>query len=614
MTNPSLPQPFSPLKGKPQATRFGTFDTETWGFNADNSQGKSFALGVCYIDGEFIRFTKPEAMRDFMLRDKFRGVTWYAHNLSGFDGPLLFGDPAIFFGSKGILMKGGKWILAKYQKAKSRDEKLEKDRTSTIKFADSLNIIQKSISQIGEDLGFPKGKTPEKFIRGTHEAITDEDFQYCEQDTLILYKALEFVALELGELRPTAPSLAMHYFQRNYLKRTYWTDHNQDMNFKLAYYGGRVEAYRLREIPLGDMYYDINSLYPKAMKEARFPDPEKYKTLVNPTVAEFRHILSEYEGEALLTVHQANSYIGYLPVRDKDNKVTFPVGNLTGHWCFPEIRYALSTGKIEIESVASVTYSPGIESPFAGMVDFAYAIKRDNKGFKKEVFKLLLNSLYGKFGEYHIGNEWYSSTFDRELLAELEKTYGEGKIRWIPLGREGDSGYFSTTDDSQYDRWTSHTIFSWAAYVTSTARVINAEYQDKIRALGIEIYYTDTDSFLCSGELPSEWINKELGFLKYEPDHSIAYINGNKDYRLRETGIRQTKGIPRGKANNSLPIAYSLKTHEITHYSFTRLIRVKESRRRGIPVGSPLQVVKNISEKYLKRTPDTTGNTSPLRL
>ena len=595
-------RPFGPLKGASKFTKLGTFDLETWGFRADGDD--AFALGVVNLgDGRRYRFTERDAMVAFLTSRECRGYTMFAHNLSGFDGLCLFGDPSEFFGTENVLLKGGKWIVARW-----------KDGKNVVRFCDSLNIFQTSIEKIGEALHFPKGDTPQKFILGTHEPITEEDFRYCEQDTEVLLRALELLRDELGEVRPTAPSLAIHYFQRNFVDREWWIDDEADQRFKEAYYGARTEVYFKGDLPEGDNFtYDINSLYPESMQNGDFPDPSALTEELSPTHGRFTNILRDFEGCAKLSVECSGTEIGYLPVRREDRRIIFPLGKFEGTWCFPEIRYALATGTVKIKDISWCVFGPRISSPFKGFVDTVYPLKVKYAGdFRRELYKLLQNSLYGKFCEHHIENEWYCSRFDEALYLKLKEKYGD--IRWERMDDLSEKGYFKTGPNSTHEARTAHTIFSWGAYITSISRVSNARWQDKIRAAGAHVYYTDTDSFVVDRPLPDDWVSPTiLGALKLEKYSRMERIDGNKDY-TREGGPRQVKGVARGKANGCQIVGYSPTTHRPNAYQFTRLVRVREARRRGLKYGSRLLITKILKDNYDKRVVLENGGTEPCRL
>ena len=79
---------------------------------------------------------------------------------------------------------------------------------------------------------------------------------------------------------PTAPSLAFKLWKSNFVNKevlipiTWWEDYNQ---FKSGYKGGAVDVYK----PYGTnlYYYDVNSLYPFAMKSNLFPTGDEWEII-----------------------------------------------------------------------------------------------------------------------------------------------------------------------------------------------------------------------------------------------------------------------------------------------------------------------------------------------
>jgi hypothetical protein len=93
-----------------------------------------------------------------------------------------------------------------------------------------------------------------------------------------------------------------------------------------------------------------------------------------------------------------------------------------------------------------------------------------------------------------------------------------------------------------------------AAAVTSYARIEMIQYKLLLAKLGINLFYTDTDSIFVDGELPQHLIGKELGLMKDELNGGSiekAYFLGIKKYGyLDNKGI--THSIFSGIERNSL--------------------------------------------------------------
>lgn len=596
----------APLTGEVKASADPIVtDIETWGLDA---RPRSFAIGVAYDGVRKLRFYERDALRRFLTQDaSTRGRQVYAHNGGGYDYLSIFGDgtPAgmlEFFGSGNVILNGSRFIEARLESG-----------NNVRKFRDSLNLLPASVEEIGKKLGYPKGVTPEKFKRGDRSAgLEDSDFEYAMRDCEVVWRALMEIKKITGELRATIPSTAMAVFRRSCLTEPVWIRRELDEHFHLGFHGGRTEAYRIGDVPQPNFYYDVNSLYPYAMIAGNFPNPAKLhqRRYVSPTTLAQMLADQTLEGCATVEVWHPPTYIGYLPYRDVNasDRLLFPVGKFTGTWCFPELRYAISRG-IKVLRCELVSYSAGMPSPFTSYVSRFFELKKTAEGFEREVYKLLMNGLYGKFAEWHSKRELYARSYSEEKRAELAAQFGD--VLWQPLGKAREDGYYVFEEE----RLTSHTIFCWASYITAYARVRNAQLQDLIRDNGHRVFYTDTDSFLAETLLSSDaspesirsLIGEELGQLKLE-SYQMRRIYGNKDYERTDFDDegkikRRLKGVPK----NAEQINPSV-------YRYQSIVKLRQAIRRGIEAGSPVTIAKELTRKYTKRQVLPNGDTLPIEV
>src|SRR5688500_18398138 len=64
-----------------------------------------------------------------------------------------------------------------------------------------------------------------------------------------------------------------------------------------------------------------------------------------------------------------------------------------------------------------------------------------------------------------------------------------------------------------------------AATITAYSRMIINQYKLDAMSLGLEVYYSDTDSLVVNGPLPPKYIDDtELGLLKLEHEIEEAYF------------------------------------------------------------------------------------------
>jgi hypothetical protein len=236
-------------------------------------------------------------------------------------------------------------------------------------------------------------------------------------------------------------------------------------------------------------------------------------------------------------------------------------------------------------------------------VDKFFEMKKNAIGFERDVSKLMLNALYGKFGEYHEQNQRYAEGFDETVLAEYRRVYGDASFE--PISRWRSDGYY--TFPSRDAGIAGHSVFCWAAYITSVARVINLETQEAIRKVG-EVFYTDTDSFTATTEIGTAatpdslngLLGDGLGQLKLESKDKLE-IRGNKYYVLSDGSI-VLKGVKRGAPWKD------------GAYRWQSVVGLKESIRRRITPGAPLIRARAPIALYDKRIVHEDGSTEPIRL
>ena len=572
----------SPLTGEPTNHPIATVDIETWGLDA-NESGDSFALGVWWDGHTSKSFTDISEFRAFLASGATRGYYVFAHNGGRYDYIALFGN-YLRQNPNALIMSKNKFIALKVR---------ENRHVRT--FGDFMNLIPSSLDSIGKALGVPKGKTPQKFIDGDRsQGITQDDIEYCLQDCKVLWTAATALFDELGETALTAPGLALKYWRRNYQPRKYYTDDNNLLS-REAYYGGRVEAYYIGKVPTpgGAYYYDINSLYPQAMLSGAYPRSD-------PFLREGEHlrIPSYYVGTAYAKVSVPHSlYLPILPYRvPETRKLLFPVGKFSGWWTLAELRKAEELGATVDISKALV--SRPIENPFIHYVEDIYDKKSKAIGFKREVYKLLLNSLYGKFGELRGEEKEYAEEFSLDHYRELGEKHPD--VTWVPFSAGREDGYYVW--GAPEGGVTDHSIYSWASHITAYSRLINLDYHQRILAAGGKVFYTDTDSFFVDRTLESlglsSMLGEELGALKLEKKR-ITIIRGAKAYTDAK-GVTTLKGVPR-KAEGS----------QWGYATYSRVIGPREALRTGTQAGKFAEISKRTWVTYSKRVVQRNGWTTP---
>lgn len=343
-------------------------------------------------------------------------------------------------------------------------------------------------------LKFPKLEKPSYL--GQREPNTLEEkvyFQkYAMRDAEICYKAAKMVYSEFKTWRTTCAGLAIRVFMRDF-----WRDKQRNKlrygkikplkpeineKLRLAYHGGRTECF-IRGINTETIkQYDINSLYPFVMRYKNYPDVTKEpvpETDVN----------LDYEGIARVILSCEHDFPPICIKKifpDKTEKLIFPSGIYSGWFTYPELRAVEDYGLGKIIDVAEAYEWKETFNPFREYVDNFYKLKEQataQDSPKKNLYKIMLNSLYGKFGEH--GGVRFLEFDGSEIINE---SISLGKSAWyhsVPL----------------------------AAYITAYARLENWQYLRTMRPT--KLYYTDTDCFATSENL-DVYCGSGLGKLKVE--------------------------------------------------------------------------------------------------
>lgn len=559
---------------------FYVFDVETTKLEP---MPKNFVFGVIYgFNYCKVLYSIDEFKKEFE-HDRFRNKMLYAHNAE-FDLTTIFGNIITEIDNQAIF--NGKFISAKYQ---------------DITFADSMNIYPAALSKIGELLGIPKLENTKVSGEGlTIDNMNLTDIKYCKRDCKIIYYALLRIFETIGQIKLTLPSLAMFYFRNKYLPEDIFFSELVDEFFD-SYYGGRTEAFKIGKIDNAKVF-DINSLYPYAMITAKFPDIKRLKKETKLDVKYLLFLIKNYEGLAKITVRHKETYFGYLPIRMKLNKIeklVFPVGKFNTIINFNELRFALKQEVIEILSVDYAIYSAPMKNPFISYIAELYEKRKAAQNeLDKNIYKLLMNSLYGRFGMRMKHLTTYFDELPIDIIRELQDIDKYYELH--TFNEQRTDCYLITENEKYLNSWFSIPCFS--SYITSEARIILLK--NLIANEKNNIVYCDTDSIFLTGNFFGN-VSDELGCFKIEPK-TITEINGLKNYTyVDETGKETVviKGISRN----------SVKESE-GKYRIKKYYKTKESLRQNKEAGQQHFIIKELKHIYDKRTIILNGETKPIIL
>lgn len=642
--------PLPPLKSRKKPREIWGFDVETYGMK------NRFVLGVVSTPSGNYRFTDPKRMLDFIIAPSNYKVDIFATNLE-FDMYALFQSvynaPMPDDGDWQILDIGTKILWAK-KKVHFLSEEKQQNRYITL--LDSMNLFPLSVENLGNILQKAaavyrrKGEldkaayfdvkkliAPSIMGKKTYSTLSISErealFTYCEADATVTRKFMEWAVDEITRLgakvQYTAASTAMDLFRRRYLQSVVPQPSWECMvDSRYSYYGGRTEDYWKGNVGEGDEQ-DVTAMYPSVMEliEFPYPSPENFRREDSPT----DNIL-QFEGFASANV-TIPEHLFYPPLPYKSaTHLLFPTGTITGVWTHLQLRHAIKLGcdinHINWSYFNTKTFNPfkdyvknliqlrlyylcpGCErSDKTGRKCWEDGVKCENSDAVEEVIKLFLNSLYGKFAQNFL-NEEEGERYN------LPVKKGGGTLK--PIAHATIEEFNYTIQNYPHYAAQGLVVNSMtpklrafmnpiiASYITSAAQVKINEYQLAAHKLGINTYYTDTDSLLTSSKLPFAVKGKILGELQHVGHFDQLIIIGPKA-KLVKTGEKSKatfKGVPSKSiiiedtttmaARQVKPrqeLFDNLATDELS-VTFTRFARHKEAMARGLSVNEMILMTK----------------------
>lgn len=454
----------SPQTKPAKSRRFLTYDLEWYPETLELR-----VLGL--FDGDrYSSFRTPREFLSEVLRPAYADAWFYAHAGGLYDFTFLIDElsragwhvEAAFSGSSAIVVKVSdghhKWF-----------------------FIDSYWLLRESLAKIAVMVGMKKGDC-------AFDAPMPELLAYNELDCRILWKAIATFETFLqdlgGQLERTIASSAMSLFKRAYLKRKLDVSKTVNDMAREAYVGSRVEVFRYEAEAGWD--WDINSSFPAAMLEPQPCDVIGTSRGALPT-----KLGAKFIAEATITVPECE--LPPLPYRTADNRLFFPIGQWRGWFNDVDLALAEETG-CRIEKVGRVKLFSTFDD-LAGYASDIYAKRvKASSAAERYILKILLNSLYGKWGE----------------RAEKEKMLINPPAAWLKKADKSklkmlSPGIFLYSEAIPIP----HEHVAIAANITAIARRALLRPMAKCA----ELFYCDTDGFCC-GPDDTFTASDELGKLK----------------------------------------------------------------------------------------------------
>ncbi len=502
------------------------FETSTW------IEDSSFvwAWALCEIENTH-NIDVGNTIEGFFERIKRENNPYiYFHNLK-FDGEFI-----LFY-----LLKNGYEYVESREKRSNTFSTLISDmgmfyqievyfdvgkKVKKVTFIDSLKIINQSVDSIAKTFNLKLSKLSIDYNkpRKRGHILTKEETEYIEHDVVIVAKGLEHL-FKMGLTKMTAGANALSEYKEiinlNKFRSLYKPlQYEVDQDIRASYKGGFTylnPIYKGKDVSSGSVL-DVNSLYPSVMYDELLPfgDPFFYE--------------GKYIEDKVYPL-----YIQRITCSFKIKEGMIPTIQIK-HRQFVDNEYlessngeivALTLTNIDLKlffehyDVYDLDYScgwkfKGMKGLFKNYIDKWIGVKNEatilgNKGLR-QVAKIMLNSLYGKFAtslDVQSKIPYLEDDIVRYKLSDKDRKKGV----YLPMG----------------------------AFITAYARDKTIRTSQKIKTYSIEKYnkdmyiYSDTDSIHTL--LPIEELKKfceiddvELGKWKHEATFTKARFIRQKTY------------------------------------------------------------------------------------
>jgi DNA polymerase type B, organellar and viral len=520
------------------------------------------------------------------LLSKIEGGTTYvyAHNLSGFDGVFIM-KHLLSLGKVEPLLFNGKLISIKFKVLGTK-----RSENKIIIFKDSFLLLPLSLRKLclafnvtqtkgyfpfsltniwytgvfpaleywtGIDLGVYESLKAEN--KGKFWSFKQEAVKYCILDCISLHEIItKFSNLIFKEFKVdihkhalTLPALAMRIYKTHFMPKDtiYQILGKPEINIRQSYTGGAVDVYlphnrisafigKVKALFRTLYYYDVNSLYPYIMKTFDMPigkpiaftgnirnvEPDAYGffycKITSPQYLEhpiLQRIIQTSDG--VRTIAGLGSWEGWICSSEMDNAMKYG-------YTFEIFRgYQFNKGNL-FKDYVNKLYNLRLQYPKGEAMNL--------------IAKLLMNSLYGKFGMklemtkldiYDTSSQEGKKSFKKAL-----DTFGESIQDYIKI----DDSFLIIRDtrlklkyDEDLDMYHGQDInIAVASAITAGARVHVSFFKNNPL---FNLYYSDTDSAVTDKPLPKHMIGSELGQMKLEHTISKAVFLAPKVYALVDT-------------------------------------------------------------------------------
>ncbi len=379
-----------------------------------------------------------------------------------------------------------------------------------------------------------------KYKRDTGNAVFNLETvatEYCEKDAIlardIALKHLESCKGELNgryydvRLCATGAKIAQKMFTQVFLDRKLvGSDSESQTRERSAYKGGRTEVFKKYGKNL--YYIDRNSSYPASMLK-KMPIFFKHRILVDNVKVTKKDLTETNLYRATVKyIGQDKHFIPNILNRSSKGDITATRDSIPNgyHWGCELIEAIKNNCEVHISEIN--VYETG--EIFKDYAEYFYSERLKIKTQKPALanfFKLLLNSLYGKFGQKIVPQTLICTGSE-----DVTKIINDRHKKIVDVSEVG-SFTVLKYQDRMRDKLSIGNLVRFSSYISALARCALSKMMRKI---GHEhIYYCDTDSIVCDVKVDEKYMSQDkLGLWKLEHEVKEGVFLAPKVYAMRK--------------------------------------------------------------------------------
>ena len=348
-------------------------------------------------------------IEEFISDLQDRNAVVYFHNLK-FDGTFILFHlltHGYTFNEDNRAIDNGQFTTLISDMGRWYSMKVKWENGNTVEFRDSYNKLPMSLARVAKSFGMAEGKGEIDYHkpRPVGYVMDDEERDYLRRDVSIIANAIK-ITLDEGKTKLTVASDSLDDFKQTFGAKLFTRvfpvlPEAMDAEIRKAYRGGFTYAdprFSRRKVGCG-VVLDVNSLYPFIMYTELLPygEPEYYSGKVPLTEKRPLSIFSVTFTAKLkpnhipcIQIKGSSMFLGTEYLSEIKDPTTLSVSS--ADWDMWNEHY-----DIDVISWDGGWSFQGARGFFTDFIDKWSKVKAESTGGLRELAKLMLNSLYGKF-------------------------------------------------------------------------------------------------------------------------------------------------------------------------------------------------------------------------